>query len=49
MTDDLFGGETSHQPEDFEPDEWREFGEDIEQRNRAIQMTDRWNEVSSGS
>ena len=42
----LFGAEICYPPEDILPDEWREFGEDREQRERAIQMTDRWNEVS---
>ena len=46
MTDDLFGGETSQPPEDFEPDEWREFGEDREQHERAEYVLDRWEEES---
>ena len=49
MRDDLWGGESCYPPEDMVPDEWRECGEDIEQRERALSVEDRWNEVSSGS
>jgi len=38
---DLFGGETTYPPEDFEPDEW----EDAYQMEMAM-ILDRWNEVS---
>ena len=32
----------------FAPDEWREFGEDVEQHERAEYVLDRWEEESYG-
>ena len=42
----LFGAEVSYPPEDMLPDEWREFGEDREQHERAEYVLDRWEEES---